>query len=270
MQHHNDSSVAVYSVAIMLVLSVLFLGPLLVILARGSDWGMAICSAYFSGMGYLLAIWLAIGNSAIWLRLPLATLPGIAWGLTFRNHSMDIAVAAILVPLASLPILAIRSLGYRLIRVRARSAREEKPIEPGPLQFSLRELFGLTAAVAIYAFVGKLAADSKRGGAFSIALLVWLSLSGAGSAWAALGWRYPLRRLFVIAVISGIIPFLVMAFSEDGSWPHLKWMFVRLFSGWAALHPLVIGAALALFREVGYRFIRLLRGREWEIEGTYR
>jgi hypothetical protein len=271
MQHHNESSIAVYSVAIMLGLSVLFLGPLLTVLAQAAAWWCteSMRNAYFSGMGCLLAIWLAVGKSAIWLRLALATLPGIAWGLAFRNsNGLDSAIAAILVPLASLPSFGIRSLGYRLVRIRARAAREEKPIAPGPIQFSLRQLFGLTAAVAVYAFVGRLAAKTE--GPFMVAFFVLLSLSGACAARAALGWRHALRRLFVIAVISGAIPFLVLTLSDDDSWPHLKWLLVRIFTGWAAFHLLVVGAALTLFREVGYRLIRLPARREWEAEGTYR
>jgi hypothetical protein len=252
------------SVALMLGLSPLFLGPCLVFVGALFPWSWPLCFAYFSGMVCVLAIWLAISNRSLCLRVPLAMLPGTALGLVIfglgypnmpeRERMIEIAVFALLVPAASLPSFGLRALRYRLV-LPWNQQESEPASDANPFQFSLRQLFGLTAAVALYAFVARLLADndahqSDVNGA-QIIIFVVLSLSAAGAAWATLGRRDVFIRLLLVAATSGSIVFLMSVHFAEHT---LSLLFA---SGWAALHPLVVGAALGLFREIGYRLIRM-------------
>ncbi len=252
------------SVALMLGLSPAFLGPCLLGLGAVFPWTWPLCMAYFSGMVCVLAIWLAIGKSPLWLRLPAAMLPGTAVGVVVfglgysempeRERMIEIAVFTLLVPAASLPSFGLRSLGYRL--VLPWNEREGEPTgDAKPLQFSLRQLFALTAAVALYAFFAKLLAGNDARfsdeAASEMLLFVHLSLSASGATWAALGRARAVARLLLIAVISGSL-MLVLALSFGARESEALFGVV-----WLTLHPLVIGAALWLFREIGYRLVRM-------------
>ena len=253
---HNDTDMATYSVAIMLGLSMFVLGPLLTVFIGIVPWGKPICFAYFSSMTCLLALWLAIGNSPFSAQLSIAILPGTALGLlTLRHDSVALfPLLASIVPLLALPSSGLRSLGYQLVRIRAKSA-SEMPLNERPIQFSLRHLFGLSAAVAIYAFVGsKLLADNDTLNEVAVAALVLfgvLSVSASAAAWAALSLTKPgIRLLLAAAVTGGVAMVLATAYVGESEQ-------ILQAGGWLALHTLMVGGELLLFREVGYRLVRV-------------
>ena len=264
-EHRNDTDVATYSVAIMLGLSLFVIGPLLAALGRYAPWAEIACFAYFSSMACLLAVWLAIGNSPLVARLLLSMQPGMLLGLAFSRFGVaEFTLTALLVPLASLPSFGVRSLGYRLVRFHAKSAAHEAPTSAGPLQFTLRHLFGLTAAVAVYAFIGRMLGGRNEGddyGAAVVVLFVVLSLSAAAAAWAALAPRKPGLRLFSVAAMTGVIALvLAMIFGPlDPEW-------ILPFGIWGALHALMVGTELLLFREIGYRLVRTPRAENARLE----
>jgi hypothetical protein len=252
------------STALMLGLSPLFLGPCLAGLNSLVPWTWPLNMAYFSGMICTLAIWLATGTVTLWVRLSVAMLPGTAFGLLIygvkfpemphESHVTEFAMLALLVPLASLPSFGLRSLGYRLIFIRGNKAKAAAPPYARPLQFSLRQLFGLTFVVAVYAFFARLLAannvQASNDGA-QMVVFVLLALGAAGAAWAALGPVRPATRLLLIALISGSVMLLLrLGFGARNSESYLGVV-------WLTLHPLVIGSALALFREIGYRLVRI-------------
>jgi hypothetical protein len=218
-KHHNDTDMASFSVAIMLGLSLFVVGPIVAVLGRNVPWTAFICLAYFSSMACLPAIWLAIGNSPVAARVSLAVLPGTALGLlTFREEFVVFfALLALIVPLVSLPSFGLRSFGYRLVRFPAKSAARDVPHHATPLQFTLRQLFGLTATVAVYAFAGRLIADNFIAdnnehivdSAAVMVLIVVLSASAAAAAWAALGLSKPVIRLFSVATITGAVALVI-------------------------------------------------------------
>jgi hypothetical protein len=251
------------STALMLGLSPLFLGPCLAGLNRLVPWTWPLNMAYFSAMICTLAIWLAIGTVTLWIRLSVAMLPGTAVGLLIygvkfpemphESHVTEFVMLALLVPLASLPSFGLRSLGYRLIFIGGNPANAAAPPYAQPFQFSLRQLFGLTVVVAVYAFFARLLAandvQASHDGA-QMVVFVLLALGAAGAAWATLARERPLSRLSLVSLISGSIMLLLgLSFGARGSEDLLGVV-------WLALHPLIIGAALALFREIGYRLVR--------------
>jgi hypothetical protein len=255
---HNDTGLAEFSVTIMLGLSLFFLGPLLVVLSRTAPSTISICLAYFSSMVLLLAIWLAIGNSPFAARLLLAMVPGTGLGLlTLSEGGGAIAFAelALIVPLASVPSFFLRSLGYRMTRFQAKSAARDVSSCARPVQFTLRQLFGLTAVVAIYAFLARLITGKNEldvDGVEVMALFAVLSLSAAAAAWAALAVTRPAIRLISVGTVTGAIAIvLAMVFGRgDPLWR-------MTIATWPPIHTLMVGAELILFREIGYRLVRL-------------
>jgi hypothetical protein len=256
---HNDTGLAEFSMAIMLGLSLFFLGPLLVVLSRTAPSTISICLAYFSSMALLLAIWLAIGNSPFAARLLLAMVPGMGLGLIALSEGRRAAALAelivLIVPLASVPSFFLRSLGYRLTRFQAKSAARDASSCAQPLQFTLRQLFGLTAVVAIYAFLARmLTAKNERDvdGVEVMALFAVLSLSAAAASWAALAVTRPGIRLISVGSVTGAIAIvLAMVFGRgDPLWR-------MTIATWPPIHTLMVGAELILFREIGYRLVRL-------------
>jgi hypothetical protein len=219
--------------------------------------------AYFSGLICTLAIWLALSNTSFLARWVAATLPGPAIGLfiyalkhpnaVLGFYFREFIVLTLVVPLASLPSLGLRSLGYRLVRSRTKIVASGASGDVPPLQFSLKHLFGVTVVVAIYAFIARFLADaddhSSASGAQMLVLML-LATSAAGAASATLALDRPVIRLFMVSVISASIMLLLsLGFgAREELWLSVVWL---------ALHPLVIGAALTLFREIGYRLIRL-------------
>jgi hypothetical protein len=251
---HNDTGLAEFSVTIMLGLSLFFLGPLLVVLSRTAPSTAPICLAYFSSMASLLAIWMALGNSPFAARLLLAMLPGAALGLLTLREELSNLLLALVVPLASLPSFGFRSLGYALVRFQAKSAAREAPKDARRLQFTLRHLFGLTAVAAIYAFVARiLGGEREVYGAAVVVLVVVLSLSAGAAAWAVLGPGKPGVRLVSVVAMTGVIASGLAAAFGFGP-PDPEW--IQPFGIWGALHALIVGMELLLFREIGYRLVR--------------
>jgi hypothetical protein len=241
----------------------------LVLLAVGQIWAALIVAAILTALSSLLAIWLAFGAASFPRRAALAVLPGVLLSLPIltSSYGLDRGVLIVsltlvsLAPLISSPSFALRSLGYRLVRLHCPQASREIRIDDRPIQFSLRQLFGLTAAVAICAFFARLIGQQPIDGVHTleqiggvhhfdglviVGNLAVLASSAAGVAWIALGQRNPARLLLVSATAGAIASLLLGV-----PYPSL------VTATWMALSALLTAGILLMFRRLGYRLLRV-------------
>jgi cation transport ATPase len=139
-------------------------------------------------------------------------------------------------------------------------AAEWQP-KQNPAQFTLRQMFGWTLAVAMIAWLARFVArsdDFRPGTLRDLLMIVAVCLAGGaiayGAVWAALGRGSPPLRLLVVAAVAGLSAHLVFslfnAHSREGF----------LFISWPVLDVLLTGCALLLFRGIGFRLVRASRG----------
>lgn len=217
-------------------------------------------AAGFVALPGLLAVWLVFGGGPIGVRIMLATLPCIAMALlllasanaSIAEKLFGAAMLALLIPLLSAPSIALRALGYRLVQTRSSRAMREVRIDTGPLQFSLRYLMGLTAAIAVYAFLVKKIGGERLGdGLMVLNSLGVIGVSAAGGAWAAWGQASPVARVVLVCIGGGIVTSAAFA-------PFISDVQVALTTAtFGAMTSFVMSGALLLYRGLGYRLLRV-------------
>ncbi len=117
---------------------------------------MSASMALMTAEGSLVAIWVGFGSRPLPVRLALAV-PGCGdrvssgAGLPNGNGALALGLGLILVAFASVPSLAARAAGWRVIRFP--NVTDSTIWQPGdnPTQFTLRQMFSWTLAVAMVA-----------------------------------------------------------------------------------------------------------------------
>ena len=221
---------------------------------------IAVCMAFLSAEGSLLAIWIAFGSRALPVRLALAV-PAVAIMafpfLTLPDGVLVIGSGLILVVGLSLPSLAARAAGWRIIRLSAVTDAGNWYPADNPMQFTLRQMFSWTLAVAMVAGLMRLVIrpDEFRPG-MAARFMADAAICGAcgfvalAAAWAALGSQSPVRWLLAVVALTGLASLLILQmFSANGE-------VVLMIAGWSTVDALLTGLGLHLFREVGFRLVR--------------
>ncbi len=216
--------------------------------------------AFMSAEGSLVAIWIAFGSRPLPVRLALAV-PGVAIVFipvfTVRDGALAFGIGLIAVVFVSIPSLAARAAGWRVIR--STTANDIAMGQPGenPTQFSLRQMFSWTLAVAMVAGLMRLLIRPEDLGpgsgadlVTSAALCVGSGLVALAATWAALGRRHPVRRSLAVVAITAIVAFLILSMLNAVG------EVVPISIGWATLNALLTACGLLLFRPVGFRLIR--------------
>jgi hypothetical protein len=217
-------------------------------------------SAFMSAEASLVAIWIAFGRRPLPVRLALAV-PGVAIVLfpVFRwpNGALALGGGMIAVVVGALPLLAARAWGWRLMRFSTVADAENWRPADNPMQFTLRQMFSWTLAVAMIAGLMRLVfrPEDLRSGMGSLlmngAVCIACGCVALAAIWATLGRRYPLRRLFGVVVVAGLVALLIFGmFSVNDQTA------IMITVGWAALNALLTCLGLLLFRPVGFRLVR--------------
>jgi hypothetical protein len=218
-------------------------------------------SAFMSAEASLVAIWMAFGKRPLPVRLALAV-PGVAIVFlpVFRwpNGALALGGGIIAVVVGALPLLAARAWGWRLMRFSTVTDAENWRPADNPMQFTLRQMFGWTLAVAMIAGLMRLVfrpEDFRSGMGVSLlmdgAVCIACGCVALAAVWATLGRRYPLRRLIGVVVVAGLVALLILGmFSVNDQ------TFIMITVGWAALNALLTCLGLLLFRPVGFRLVR--------------
>jgi hypothetical protein len=210
-----------------------------------------------SSLATLFVLWVGIGTHQAWIRM----IGALMIGLGFAGGPKDffgpklIAFTASIGLIAALPCFAMWLLGFRLVKFSSAAAEAEYVARMTRLQFSLRRVFVLTAAVAIAAFLMRGLFSQESGpvfGAQVLGALTVISLSAPAAAITALGPRNPVRRSFGVAGLFGI---LALVFLE--LFPNLAVQPLEI-SAWATLNLLFSAGALLLYRRIGFRLVRTL------------
>jgi hypothetical protein len=224
-----------------------------------------LCSAeaFMSAEGSLVAIWIAFGTRPLPVRLALAV-PGVAIvflpTLTLPNAALAFGMGLILVAIGSVPSLAARATGWQVIRFSTATGAENWQPGEMPMQFTLRQMFSWTLAVAMVASLPRLLIGREdfrpgSGVAFLIGAAVCIAwgLVALAAVWATLGSRHPCRRLLAVVVITGLVALLFLWLVGEND------QFLRMVAGWATLDALLTGFGLLLFRPAGFRLVRYRR-----------
>jgi hypothetical protein len=211
----------------------------------------------------LLAGWLAFGNYPVPMRL-LAVVPGSAIvffpfflrDAPFREGGMLAFAACNLVVLgvAILPLL-MRILGVRVVRIQTADESTTPLVDGNPLQFTLRQMFSWTLAVAMVAALARFVFSREERPPPAQAIIEVLAFCSTASAtvcgglWAALGRGKPALRIPIVGVACGGVTLMIgLAF-------HAPFKDMWGTTAIAALEASLTGCALLLWRAAGYRLI---------------
>jgi hypothetical protein len=146
------------------------------------------------------------------------------------------------------------------MRFSTETDRADREPHDSPMQFTLRQMFSWTIAVAMVAGLFRLVfrPSDFRPGMGTILLADGAMCLGCGvvalaATWATLGRRHPGRRLLAVVMLSGVAAMVIL------------WLFsapddvVLIVTGWAALASLLTSVGLLLFRRAGFRMVRYPR-----------
>jgi hypothetical protein len=209
-----------------------------------------------SGIATLFVLWVGLGTHPAWIRLTGALLLGIGFAdgpKGFLGLTMGWAAASIGF-IAALPSFTFWVFGSRLVKFSS-AAEAESAVATGP-RFTLRQIFVVTAAVAIAALLLRGLFSPESGpvfGAQVLGVLAVVSLSAPASAIAALGRRNPIRRSFAVAGLFGIVAFVFLEL-----FPNLAEQPLEIVA-WAMLNLLFSAGALLLYRRIGFRLVHAQR-----------
>ena len=240
-------------------------------------------SAFVTAEGSLVAIWIAFSSRPLPIRLIFA-IPGVAvaflpclvmsdraalFPFGVRSVLRDSAITGgaivfvfdiLLVLGVSVPLLAVRIAGWRLIKLVKGADPINAHSSQNPKQFTLRQMFGWTLAAAMVAGLARLVVrpDYYRFGVVTILLVEARSCLACSAValsvmWAALGRGRPSRRLLIVAAGTGLLTFLGLSLQKYG----VLAIFEIVSS--AVFDALLIYCGLLLFRRIGYRLIRSQR-----------
>jgi hypothetical protein len=208
------------------------------------------------------AIWLALGQTAIPLRIVLALLILIAWtanllGMVVWHEDWReiMLLTGMLAGAVVAPLIALRPLGLRVSRRSFSNGAATALNGRQPLQFSIRYMLGLMTALAVVLGTLKwtvsfellplhrLVEPELAILAAGRGLVAWAAL------WAALGNRWTAVRMivFVAAIVASYGGLLLS--SRSYYYDYDFWFFAWLFS----LEALLLFSSLWVFRVAGYR-----------------
>ncbi len=259
-------------------------------ISHASGWDLVLPMTFYVCQLSLLAIWLGLGDSHLAIRLLTAIPAGFAviW-LSISHETWNDSDLErphflwywLVVPMMALPSLAMRAAGLRITRVMA------TPLDNGhrgPVQYSLRQVFELTAVVALAALAVRVcyqasaAPPDEEGWSRLEAMIIRLNMTLLGiaaisapcTAWLTLSSATPIRRrvaLFLllvavadVAALGAMLMFLTNERSGPVEFDQLIEIAVRgaLF---IAACLTATSTALLLFRRRRYRLIRISPGR---------
>ena len=212
--------------------------------------------AFLLAEGSLVAIWVAFGNRPLPVRI-LSAIPGMVvisllpyFTKPHDVYTLAIGMAGVVV--ASLPPLMFRIIGWQLTRLTVGPDSANPQAEVIPAQFTLRQMFGWTMAVAIVAGLVRILLPKELSPQTIVttmeigAIYLFVGAIALATVWAAFNPRHPLVRLLaVIAVVA--LPRWI--------WPF--WPFGGMRDSIYALNVCFTGCALLLFRRIGIRLVRL-------------
>ncbi len=256
-----ESGVAVFSVVFVVLAGNLVLTGLTSIRHEPPLLIIATALAFVGSELGLLAIWLGFGSFPLPLRLVL-TVPGtLIIFFPFYVHDMNLnrdwrylAAFNLVVLTMAIPALLVRTAGWRLVRFDWPSQAENWRPEGRPMQFTLRQMFTWTLAVAMVCGWLRLMPEDFWGepGAILISALVFFLLGAAAYAtvWAALGKSLPAVRLLIVSAATAfvvLVPCVIFQVPLEVS---------TCFVMGAGLGVWTLGGALCLLRMIGWRLVR--------------
>ncbi len=208
-------------------------------------------TAFVFAEGSLVAIWIAFGNQPLPVRMFFAV-PGMVVTslLPHSAFSPDVPIGIVLVVVASLPSLTFRIIGWRLTRLTVGPDSADPPTAENPAQFSLRQMFGWTLAVAMVAGLVRIFLRPEDLSPQTIvtlreicAICLFFGTLASATVWAVFNPHRPLMRLLAVVTVTGL--------------PLWIWPFGAMRVSVVALDVCFTGCALLLFRTVGIRLVRL-------------
>jgi hypothetical protein len=241
-------------------------------------------SAFVTAEGSFVAIWIAFGSRSLPIRLIFA-IPAVAVVFLPKFHMWDVAAQfpfgiglvflrdsaitsgaiafvfdVLLVVSVSVPLLTARVAGWRLIQIPTEADAINAQSAQNFNQFTLRQMFGWTLAVAMVAGLARLVArpDYFRSGVAAdllVGAVVCLTCGAVAFAamWAALGRGDPPRRLLTVAADVGLVLSLGLLLLNAGV------LFIFEIVSCSVLESLMTGCGLLLFRSIGLRLVRSRR-----------
>jgi len=211
----------------------------------------------------LAAIWLVYA----WPPLPVRMLTALApvvmvaplfWGRFSLREAQDSIVGLSWFTLAlALPCGLARALGCEVKQFRTPAAQAEWRVVRRPRQFTLRQMFAWTSAVALLGGLGRLTTVEGPTYPAEWIILALIALVGGGFAqatvWSALGERDPWFRLSGFAALAFGLGFIIIVAMTRGS-PAVALM--------TLVFPAMVyatGGVLMIFRASGFRYVRVRR-----------
>lgn len=259
-------------------------------LSSATGWLGYFALEFYACQLSLLAIWLGMGNSHLPLRILTAVPAGfLVWWLAIERDPWDefsqryLPFYWLTVPMMSLPCLGMQAVGFRVTH--------PDPVSPadrgrGPIQFSLRQAFGLTIVAALAAFALRVcyqvtSIDSMAAGwagleivynrllvihlgvmAIAAPLTVGVLLNTVGGVGRRLLMFVALAIATECAAVVATIKVVAdVSPSADFSWHEVLEMGVTC-AQFVAPHLIMTSAALLALRWRGYRLVRISPARK--------
>ena len=224
------------------------------------------------GQACLLGVWLAMGTCGSRWRMA-GTLGGIAYlSIIWAFHTwsvspaMPLYVAPILPTMFTVPIIGIATI---LLVVRRWKAQLVVPGIDFPvqaikrLQFSIRHLFFLTAAVAVLIMIAQrasvLLANDVSFWPRQAKMICEYSLGFGSTAlaavWAVLGFGRPTERIPVVLLLA-VFTGTLIAYIEFPGWAYISFWAIGGEPIQQVLAAVVVATSLLVVRSNGYRLVR--------------
>jgi hypothetical protein len=225
--------------------------------------------AYFAGATIgaqwgLTAIWLAFGWSPLWLR----ALSGALFGLFAEGALIHgnwfwpmLRLVLLAMAIALIPAIVARALRWQIRQFSDAARIAEWTADARPFQFTLRQMFAWTTAVAVLAALCRVLEPNKSATAIS-----WFHSFLFGGfvvvvSAAALGRKYPLPKIGlcgIVAYCAETLDFFAIFNTPEFKGANLRfnpWLFgLRM-----PTEIVIIGCVLLLFRAQRFRFVRVER-----------
>jgi len=212
----------------------------------------------------LVSIWAALGRTSTPWRLTGAFLIVAAWSIilshtsvTCINFTSEWMVMLLIQAFAILgPMLVLRASGVCYARATEDSSATDREDGYHKRQFSIRYLFSWITATAIVLGVAQYCTGQ---GILHLDFIAWLGciafaatnvIIGCSSLWIALGTRWPIRRMILLAMSVLAILFGPVSFSGGFDESSIS------LSSVLGLELLLMLASLWVIRAAGYRVKR--------------
>ena len=199
----------------------------------------------------LIALWGVASAASPWKRLAglvvaavyLEMLLGLGLGHEF------VGTATVTIVITSLSLLVLKAMKIRLARQSEKA--QVGRAEPEGLRFSIRGLMIFTAAVAVLsAGVSALQASHGRNVALAGIWALCFVAVGLSTLWAALGQANPVRRGWVVFLLSAVLGacFAVAAHAHEAGRVYILLTML--------LYSAILMVSLLVIRWCGYRLVR--------------